>query len=224
MLSLYALLSLATAAHSSPTIALIGDSHSVLSFGSTFAEAVPGTQRYAVSASAAKDWLKPKICATSSSCDLHYGYATPEGNADGTPPPSFPGLKEILRNHQPAAVVIALGTNDASLNCQKAFGPALSDAKRLIQLARGKRCLWIGPPTYTKGPVHENCQANYNRFVDELKKTVAAGRCQFIDSREILNPATNQPMEANDSDQIHFDAELGAFWAKQALEKIGKLP
>jgi hypothetical protein len=199
------------------SILLIGDSHTVMSFGPALVAALPHVQRYAVSASAADNWLNDKICPDPKACPFVYGYATPAGTSDKPVPASFRGFPTLLQKYNPGAVIIALGTNDANQRCRDKNG--MLPVMHLLDMAKGRTCYWVGPPKYTRGPVFEACPT-IDQFVDRMKIIVESRHCTFIDSREILDPVTKLPIEPNLDDQIHFDAQLGTYWGAQVASRI----
>ena len=201
-------------------VLMIGDSHSVLSFGKTLATEIPSTNRYAISSSASSDWLKKKICPITGKCPFVYGYATPEGEFNETLPSSFEGLRPLLRRTKANTVIVALGTNDANQRCQMKPSKGTQPVRELLRSLGGRQCYWVGPPSYRWGPVFESCGENFNKYVDRMKTLIEAHHCKFIDSRLIIDPDTGLPIEANSGDGIHFDEKLGAFWAQQAARVI----
>ncbi len=199
----------------------IGDSHSVMSFGRTIVSALgPGTSRYAVAGSSAPFWLKKNICPAGEHCPFTYGYATPEGEHTGTVPADLPGIDELLIETKASTVVIALGTNDANLHCHSEGPEATQSISDLLGKLGGRRCFWIGPPKYTKGPVFNNCHESYNKYLAKMKNIIEGQHCKFIDSRKIIDPKTGLPIEANAKDKTHFDARLGKIWGRAATEEI----
>lgn len=202
-------------------ILFIGDSHSVLDFGQALAKTIPHTYRYAVSASASSAWLRDRICPAGEECPYIYGYATPAGEEwNKSVPPDFPGFKLLLRKIKAETVIIALGTNDANQRCHLDLPEGVQPVADLLDLVGNRKCYWVGPPRYDRGPLYETCGENYEKYVEAMKKIIEERRCTFIDSRLILNPETGRPIEANTKDQIHFDVRLGAFWGHEVARKI----
>lgn len=206
------------------TTLLIGDSHSVGHFGEALVKELggrPKVARYAVSAASAQHWAKNPVCPANEECPFVFGYATPEGPKPGALPADFAGLAGLVGQYKQGPVLIALGTNDLN-RCKLAGKPAaMKHVLELLKKVPAKRkCVWIGPPLYTKGRVAENCGAHYELYVNQLRETIEASACDFVDSREVKNPATGKPVEADSSDLVHFEKAMAVIWAKGVAAKI----
>ena len=197
---------------------LVGDSHSVGEFGATLENELPALKRYAVSGSRAGDWLKPKMCPRKEDCPYFRGYVSPKGYFPGEVPKTFLGLPRLLKQEKPDLVVVALGTNDANLHCRRATELGIAEITKLAGLIPAKKCKWVGPPVYTRGPLEKSCGADYQKFVNQLKAAVVASGCEFIDSREILDPKTGLAIEADSGDEVHFSAETARIWARSVAK------
>jgi hypothetical protein len=212
---------LTSSAEASEKILLIGDSHTVMDFGATLSDELGhNTKRFAVAGTAANDWLPDKICKNVQTCQFTYGYATPKGSFSGPLRKSFPGISEALKITSAKIVIIALGTNDASQRCNAGYSQRVKPFGDLIDRVGKRKCYWVGPPSYSRGPVFESCHGLYNDFVAELKQVAEAGKCKFIDSREVLDDLTGKPIEADYEDEVHFSARLGQLWARHVAQKI----
>ena len=192
-----------------------------MSFGESVAKHLgPKTNRYAISASAALDWLNDPICPDSQNCPFIYGYATPQGEFNQVVPSDFLGIEGLLKKIRARTVVIALGTNDANQRCQMRPEESTKPLIELIHKLNGRRCFWIGPPKYTQGPIFDHCGEKYDIFVDQMKSVITTEGCKFIDSRLIKDPQTGLPIESNSGDLIHFDQRLGQYWGRLVVRRI----
>lgn len=198
---------------------LIGDSHTVGFFGQNLSKTL-GAKRYAVGGSSSSNWSQNYICPEGKKCPFVYGYATPS-----TPtyilqplPHSFLGLEGLMKKINPETVIIALGTNDANLS-SCGLG-SIKNMIGLLQIVGNRKCVWVGPPLYKKGPLQESCGQKYNTFVDSMKKQIGT-HCQFIDSRDV-NDEEGNPIQADAADKVHFTSKLGKIWAEAVAKKILK--
>lgn len=210
-------------AHAEGPYLLVGDSHSVMDFGRQLTQSLGGASsvvRYAVAGASSRTWLNDPVCA--GRCPYTYGYADPSGPHNGTVPASFPGAASLLRRYPRHAVLVALGTNDANNLCHMAGqAGAMTAVNQLLAQLGSRPCVWVGPPVYRRGSVYAACGANYDRFVNQLATTVSR-RCQFIDSRRILDPRTGAPVQADRGDLVHFQRATAEVWARGAAALISR--
>lgn len=236
---LFALLPWSPAIAASDRILLVGDSHSAGAFGDGMAAAY-GAQLhiYGVVGISAPAYLKDPVCGNGS-CPWTMGYRTPKKTFPyGSPfDPKFPGLRSLLNDVDPKAVIVELGTNDAG-NCASPT-PAGSMLKMVQMIQqKGAACFWVGPPVYLRGSApFSNCGERYNAYVDKLRDAINGAGCKFIDSRQIKDPRKTSAECAkpdnwknpepsrncsiqNDADKYHFKKELGAVWAQGVRKQL----
>jgi hypothetical protein len=219
-------IALAVAACSSPRPSktlLVGDSHTLMTFGASLAsELGPNVERYAVSSSAASDWLRGSICPAGEPCPFTYGYATPAGESIDPVPPSLHGVETLLAETDATTVIIALGTNDGDQRCLLPASQDVQPIAELVALVSSRTCYWVGPPRYRRGPVYDACGERFDTFTSRMAQVITTGGCRFIDSRQILDPSTGRPIEADLGDELHFGARLGHAWATSVARQISK--
>lgn len=226
--------------HAAEKILLIGDSHTVGHFGDGMKAALgPDLLTYGAVGISAPWYLKDPVCAAGKPCPWKLGYRTPakKGAYGEKLPAGFKGLSGLLNEHEPATVVIELGTNDAG-ECKGATPAA--KMLELVALVRrhGARCFWVGPPVYLEGSApFANCGDRYNPYVDKIRAAIDGAGCTYIDSRLIKDPrktaahcrdpqnwkesdpALNCSIQ-NDADKYHFDALLGRHWGAEAARHV----
>ncbi|MGZ3712205.1 MAG: SGNH/GDSL hydrolase family protein [Bdellovibrionota bacterium] len=208
-------------AYADEAILFIGDSHSVMSFGKSLAQSLgPSVKRYAVSSTTAADWLKRSICSSGKPCEFTYGYSTPAGDFAGPVPSDLGGINSLLASTSAKKVIIALGTNDANQRCRLTPSAGMKPIKALLKRLGSRDCLWVGPPAYKRGPVFDSCGEAYDLFVSRMESVIRAHGCRFIDSRRILDLQTQQPIEADLDDQLHFSYEKGQAWGEAVADEI----
>lgn len=224
MRRLVVVIAVAACAPARPSRALlVGDSHTLMTFGASVATNLGNVDRYAVSSSAASDWLRASICPAGQPCPFTYGYATPDGESSDPVPPSLPGLKTLLAESDAKTVIIALGTNDGDQRCLLPAPQDVQPIAELVALLRGRTCYWVGPPRYRRGPVFDACGERFDSFTSRMAEVITAGGCRFIDSRLILDPSTGQPIEADYPDQLHFSPTVARTWANAVARQITEL-
>jgi hypothetical protein len=128
--------------------------------------------------------------------------------------------------------------------------------KRMIETVKkhAKSCIWVGPTLFKKvgknekaGVIENGCKGNedlYKKAIDMLRAEVVNSCCIYIDSREFKMPSDGtseaacqpdplksccsgtEPIYPNIKDNVHFDKNLGTYWArcaglvvKEALDK-----
>lgn len=189
------------------SILLIGDSHTVGTFGKTLdtlLRAVPNSAVHTVGS-----------CGMSPDAFLR-GYETPcgyleydwelrETSATKHPTPLIGALLERLK---PGTVIVALGANQintAMTNPAK----ARADIETLSQAiaSSGARCVWVGPPNGRNKPLDKET----NLYTILMEAT--AGRCELFDSRVGKLPYLSYDAISREAgiagDGAHYDA-LGA--------------
>lgn len=124
-----------------------------------------------------------------------------------------------LNSHQnedqdfnPDLTVISLGTN--ILSSQTSINRELPQIKKMAELAKknGRECIWIGPPDLQKNPF----KSNLKKGIEELRSTVEAASCKFIDSTQL----TKYP--PGNSDGIHYGPTESRQWGEAIQHEIDK--
>lgn len=201
----------APVARGSTDTLLIGDSHTVGSFG----RALDGLLRernqrvttVARCGTSAHQWFSGE----GTSCGFW------DRLADGTERRGLeaetPRIEGLLATEEPATVVIALGAN-----LMGASGDFIRESvARLVGavVVPGRRCVWIGPP-------HARAASDAER--ERVIQAIRAGigeQCSFIDSR----PHARYPDTGGDG--VHFDhlgeegRALAEGWARTVFLEIG---
>ena len=209
-------------------VVLIGDSHSAGDFGRSLERQLEaqglGLARYAVAGSGAAQWANAQSNRFSR---LNIKSSCP-GREDRSSAETVPSaLQWRDAQPRPAAMVFALGTNDAVALCRGPLGDAaFSDVRRLLEgVPAGTPCMWIGPPEFPAGNVARLCGDRYKLYVDALRDRVVA-RCHFLDSRD-LKPNANStscsegaPLHANAGDHLHFSGQRAQAWATCATSGV----
>lgn len=193
-------------------VVYLGDSISVQPYSSEIAKAIKGRNpsravaRFAVGGSAAIHWMKGFNASFFSHrntvCESRAGLASP--SVPGRQVPSFNQIKAAGR---PAAVVIALGTNDLYNYCasvkqsgERAGAMWINGAKNLAAAAAGAgKCIWILPLTYTSGQIASACAAvagGMGGAIGKLKAAVS-GSCTTVNTSDFC------PLPALDGVGIH---------------------
>jgi hypothetical protein len=212
-------------------VVLIGDSHTAGPFGRSLERQLEaqgvGVARYAVAGSRALQWANANEnrfaqLNISSSC---------EGRGNSRSAGDVPSaLQWREARPRPAAMVFALGTNDAGALCRGSLNAnAFADVRRMLDaVPNGTPCLWVGPPQFPTGPVARSCGERYGAYVDALRETVIS-RCHFLDSRNLRPNATasscsdGSPLIANAGDDLHFSGQRAEAWATCASSGIQQI-
>ena len=220
-------------------VLLVGDSHTVGSFGDALKKEVGSNlHAYGVVGISAPWYLRDPVCG-GGNCPWKLGYRTPKEVVEYGKmlPAKFPGLQSLLDDVDPKMVIVELGTNDAG-NCSSS-NPA-EKMLAMVKMIRGKGipCFWVGPPVYLRGSApYGACGERYNSFVDKILNAIEGAGCKFIDSRHIRDPQKQNPecgnaenwknpdpkvncSIQNDIDQYHFGDRLGAVWAQGVMRQI----
>ncbi len=186
------------------TVLIVGDSHSVGTFGKTFHEqlrqkTIQPVELRASCGSIIRWWY------TGQETPCGYLEISPEGTQRSLKRARTPLIPALFDSVKPSTVIVALGSNylrgypDATL---------FDDVRRLLlDIQRiGARCIWIGPPTMAK------FRAELPEFMHRLEALLHSS-CILIDSR----PFTRYPEGARDG--IHFDWEelkpIAREWARE---------
>ncbi len=186
---------------SSLKVLVIGDSHTVGSYGSNLHQLLKSTgakvRSYAVVSTTAKQWA-----------DNNYkGYSSMKF-IDEKGVSSFSvekkGLAPLKTEFQPNIIIITLGTNmiDGSRH--------LSEAKTLAEMAAyGATCYWVGPPKTTATDLKDQLVP----FINKLEKMVEPF-CTFINSVPLSDA------DKLSKDGIHYTPAGGKEWATNAFNKL----
>ncbi len=207
------ILLLALAAPSSANarkVLVIGDSHSVASFGSRLVSLIgrPGGRVVEVFAacSGAPSWFLPGG-SRSSPCGTWFRRwrGEPAAAVDVRRASPTPAITTLV-DDDVDLVVIALGTNMADWR-QGGVG-SLSSAGDLARQAviRGARCVWVGPPPIPGYPSLSATDAARNRArLDSGLAAEVRGLCSYIRSTTPYNG----------TDGIHYGSARAEDWAEQ---------
>lgn len=126
-----------------------------------------------------------------------------------------PELAQLLSDHSPDVVVIALGSNMPTTDA------ALDKTLDLVHRT-GASCFWVGPPDMRR-PSRKAVDGVYRQLEDKGITTSADLKtaCRLIDSRDFAY--LRYPKEGGDG--THYNGELGgaaARWGKDAAAAIRK--
>lgn len=225
--------SAAASSRAAETVLVIGDSHTAGPFGGALDDALragPGNRvaTYGVCSARPQSFLSE----TDHGCGRRfqdfekkapakwlggrvYRKARPDGKG-GTREVEFvktPELAQLLGDHAPTAVVVALGSN------LPISAASVRTTLALIHKS-GAACVWIGPPDMRK-PAGERIDEVYQTLLENGVSPTATleesrkGFCRLINSRDF--PALRYP--ATGGDGTHYQgslAPLGAQWGKDA--------
>lgn len=236
-LALLLALSLAGRAAAAETVLVIGDSHTAGAFGEGLDAALrakPGNRvaTYGVCSARPQSYLTE---------DAH-GCGHLFRGFDGKPPSKWlgarvftqkqpdgkggvkdvemvktPELAQLLADHSPTAVIVALGTN------MPISGASVRKTLALIHKA-GAACFWVGPPSTRKpgiaaiGTVYETLDANSVwdwASLDDARKDA----CRLVDSRFF----TYLRYPAKEGDGTHYGgtlAPLGMRWGADSAKAV----
>lgn len=143
-----------------------------------------------------------------------------------------------LFQQNPAAVVIALGTNDAGWVCNETDttrGRWTSIRNLIRKVPAGTPCFWIGPPNFPESSsVMRTCENNYRRYIERLRQEVIRNNCRYIDSTQMKtvstpnaqNPCSDgtQPLSPDASrDRLHPHGDVARNWARCSAQQISQL-
>lgn len=230
-------LALASSASAADTILVIGDSHTAGPFGGALDEALraaPGGRvaTYGVCSARPQSFLSE----TDHGCGRRfqdfekkapakwlggrvYRKTRPDGKG-GTREVEFvktPALAQLLDDHAPTAVVVALGSN------LPVSGPSVRSTLARIHKS-GAACVWVGPPDM-RNPSSGQVDAVYQTLLENGVSPTATleesrkGFCRLVNSRDL--PALRYPAEGGDG--THYQgalAPLGAGWGKDAAAAV----
>lgn len=219
------------------TVLVIGDSHTAGPFGGALDDALraaPGNRvaTYGVCSARPQSFLSE----TDHGCGRRfqdfakkapakwlggrvYRKTRPDGKG-GTREVEFvktPALAQLLDDHAPAAVVVALGSN------LPVSGPSVRSTLARIHKS-GAACVWIGPPDMRKpasaqvDEVYQTLLANGVSPTATLEES-RKGFCRLVNSRGF--PDVRYPAEGGDG--THYQGALGplgAAWGKDAAAAV----
>lgn len=120
-----------------------------------------------------------------------------------------PALDQLLSDHTPDYVVVALGTNPID-------GQGIDDIKAKIAAA-GKSCVWVGPPT-TTSPTPKQTAAVYKLLrahgvvENAVPYEAKNGSCFLVDSASFTT--------YSGPDGTHYDEKAGAAWGAETAKRI----
>lgn len=219
-------------------VVYLGDSISVQPYSSEIARAIKGSNpawavaRFAVGGSAAVHWMKgfnaDFFNHRNTVCESRAGLAAP-----AVPGKQVPAFSRIKAAGKPAAVVIALGTNDLYNYCssvnqggERAGAMWINGAKSLAaSAASAGKCIWILPLTYTHGQIATACAAASGGMKGAIEKLKAAvsGSCTTVNTSEFC------PTPRLDNVGIHPSGnaeavKLGACVGRKVAPLVGPVP
>ncbi len=237
LLALPLALALASSASAADTILVIGDSHTAGPFGGALDDALraaPGSRvaTYGVCSARPQSFLSQ----TDHGCGRRfqdfakkapakwlggrvYRKTRPDGKG-GTREIEFvktPELGQLLDDHAPTAVVVALGSN------LPISGASVRRTLALIHKS-GAACVWIGPPDMRK-PASALVDEVYRTLLDNGVSPTAAleesrkGFCRLVNSRDF--PALRYPAAGGDG--THYQGALGpvgAQWGRDTAAAV----
>ena len=236
------LLALAVSTNAAETILVVGDSHTVGAFGQTIDDTLRAAKgnrvaTYGVCSSRPQSYLSE----TSHGCGhlfRDFDKKAPakwlgarvykESRSDGkggtreVEMVKTPELAQLLTDHTPTVVIVALGSN---------LPISASSVQKTLELVHktGAACLWVGAPDM-RNPTRAQ--------VDKVYETLAANKvgasvtleaakkdsCKLIDSREF--PFLKYPETGGGSGGTHYDGKLwpvGVKWGAAAGEAALKI-
>lgn len=134
-----------------PTLLLLGDSHCYGAFGARLHERLAASGRFAVVSEAAGGATTETYLEDAPEAMNGYrvrysarGEAHPRELVHRTRAPMH-NLDQLLTAHDPAVVVVALGTNRPKEPAAASYARFMD---RLTQGDRARRVLWVGPPAF----------------------------------------------------------------------------
>jgi hypothetical protein len=126
---------------------------------------------------------------------------------------------DYLAATQPRMTVVALGTNMLTLpqtqfhaEYSVYFDRVLTIVREI--LARGSRCVWIGPPQISFAT---KSRSVYDQFVFDLRHTTTSGGCAFLDSSGLSDRRFLRP---TDPEGVHYLPSGEIYWEKRTWESI----
>jgi hypothetical protein len=229
------------AAFATDKILLVGDSHMAGALGDALVPLFGGprlARRYGIVSATAKgayvtnapvQTICPEGCemvcpSTAPDCRYVKGYRTPKDSKLmlGRVPENFPRMLGLLEEEKQglSSVLVELGTNEAIvMGCGKV---AISWVTKLLAQAKstGKRCIFVGPPTYVDGPAIDSCKgvAKYQEFVRKLLESASSQGCQAIDSTAVRD-AAGKPVLCK-VDGLHCQPGQAKIWANYVKSQI----
>lgn len=223
-------------------IVYVGDSHTVGYFGKQLTQELAGAfhgqvNRYGVTSSGINHWMK--LSELRGLAVEHIRSETTEDGKvayqkyrQGRVPRDFPSFNQLLKA-EVGTVVIALGTNDIASLC---LSPKTlqEQARKMLELAEGKACVWVGPPSFAKesSVISRGCRGladQYDTTVDLLRKEIEDSGCFYVDSRKFRQPGKTFPPKSPedcfdnatalypdevDNLHLHFGERLGTYWGR----------
>lgn len=195
--------------HAAERILLLGDSHTVQSFGrhldglirTQFPAAKEVTTR-GVCGSSPAWWFREQV----TTCGYFFrnkNQTIQQGLEIATPL-----LTTLLEEHNPTLTIVALGANIVRAPDDEILTTSRQMAEQVA--ASGSRCVWVGPPHGRNKP-----EPKFSQFYQVLEQAVKP-HCELIDSRPFLG----YPAEGGDG--AHYDSlgEPGRAMARAWAEKI----
>jgi lysophospholipase L1-like esterase len=184
------LLLLSVSAAAGERILVIGDSHSVGSFGrrldDLLRERTPEVATYGSCGSSPSWWFDGRAT------QCGYFHRGLNGRSRRGTEAATPLLSTLLSEIEPDTIVVALGAN--LVNAPRDW--AERTTRQMVELIAGKpglRCVWVGPPHGRNKP-----EPGFGEFYTLLEGIVKP-TCEFIDSR----PFAQYPETGGDG--VHFD-------------------
>jgi hypothetical protein len=191
------------------TLLLIGDSHTVASFGrklDTLLRTVPDSRvaSYASCGSTPYSWFSGWVTPCG------YRERGEDGKVITSPTSPTPLIAELLKKHQPDVTLIALGAN--LFNTPFETSAKVTDDLVQTVAASGSKCIWIGPPDSRdrSGPKMDETYG--------ILRGASYPECLFLDSRKWTHyPATG-------GDGTHYDhlgpegVKISEAWAMKVFE------
>lgn len=198
-------------------VILIGDSHSVQTFGKTLDELLRGRVGKNNVSTFASCGSSPSWWFDGRETPCGYFERTPEHGVRHAKKHLTPRLGQLLTSKEPATVIVALGANlvraphDYSARTSRTMALLIQNAK-----SQGKpvRCIWVGPPHGRNKP-----EPGFSEFYKVLKAAVTPP-CEFVDSR----PYARYPAQGGDG--IHYDqlgpegVAIAKKWATAVFDEI----
>lgn len=217
---------------------LIGDSHTVGSFGASLVQMIrsQGSQekvaRYGYTGASPRHYTSEDEKNRTLKLD-YVEDVSEEHTAKISPGPVvLPQLSEIISKNKPNRIIIELGENlysyqenDTSYSINKKLKSAEKSWKKevddLLQtIPTGSPCVWVLPTWTNKANQHPYFKSNDRlKKANLMMKKLIGNRCQVISGTELpeLTPETVQTAE---KDYLHHTKESGHLWATAVFNKI----
>lgn len=187
------------------TMLMITDSHGEGTFGSEMVHLAESNGSsisvYAVGGTNAIDWVNG-LQAKWGYWEHHTGHQDIRSMAQVTP-----RLEELVKKHNPDAVLVELGTNQI---WNEFTAADKADILKIVSIINdsGAKCYWVGPPDLR---LSEDYLVKFKQVKEMLTNELPQKNCQIFKSWEF----THYP--ALGGDGIHYDGELkeiAANWAR----------